>query len=326
MKIKNQSGFSLIQVMIAIGLMGGVSVAMMQQQKTASSMQSKMNTNSDINTVTNNIQTIMSISKNCIPTIQLIQNPAVLQKEILRVRRDPATGLDLPPEKVYDLGSSIGNNLYIEKMELATTQSGQDALRVYFKRMKKGDGSQLIEIKGELGGGRIAKDFLLLGEKDGLGNFLNCYSADQAVIDEMLKKMPKCIYTPDACVSGSAYDELQQTLKQEFIIAERRSCVGNYTASYCGSGNVSPKTCYCSTPNCSCTTKWVNCFNRQMQPCQKDNWTEVKTIYKCCQDPVVTAPSPQPTCTTPMFIDAQGDCVNPPLCDPLDPLTLGCIN
>lgn len=239
--------------MIAIGLMAGVSVAMMQQHKTASSMQSKMNVNSDINTVTNNIQTIMSISKNCTPTIQGIQSNASPSKEIQRVRRDPATGTDLPPEMVYEIGTAVGNNLYIEKMEL----------------------------KGELGGGTVAKDFLLLGEKDNLGNFVNCYLADQAVIDERLKKMPQCIYTPDSCAADSAYDELHQTLKQEYIIAERRSCVGTYTASWCGSGSVSPRKCYCSGPNCSCTISWVNCFNRQMQPCQKDNLTEVKTIYKC---------------------------------------------
>jgi hypothetical protein len=286
MKTNNQSGFSLLQVMIAASLMSALAVMTMKQQETSSKMQSKMNYNHDVNTTTNLIQMIMANDKSCTATLGSIA-PNGNVPAIQRVRKDPNTGTDLPPEKAFDNKTQIGMNLYINEMQLTTNPAGQDVFRVKFHAGNWVNGT-FVKKENMLGGSTLTKDFAIAGEKDSGGLFTKCFSVESEQLDSILDSLPECMITDSSCTG--AYANLHESFKLEVTILERRSCIGIYTKTYCGFGSVTPKTCYCTGPGCSCTTEWVSCFDREMQPCQKDNLTKFVTTNKCCKNPAPPTP------------------------------------
>lgn len=305
MLFKNKSGFSMIQVMIAMGLAGALSVAMMKQQETAGKMQQKMVANQDLNGITNQLQTLLANQANCTVLLQNLTAAALpdTRGATLQSPRDqifmgesvPGTSTyrikpGVPP--VFRVGYQIpGTPFIIQEMFLYKDSTGVDKLAVSFTQGRRTPGGQIEVKKASLGSTELRKNFTILGEKNANNEFVKCYSEAGQILDNLLNELPKCMITESACTD--LYPK-QGEVKFEVIKMERRSCTGSYTKNACGFGAIpAPRKCYCYTPNCSCTTASITCFQRHMGPCDNDHVKEIKTYNKCCQGTGMTCPTGQ---------------------------------
>lgn len=66
---KNQRGFSLVEVMLAVGFLGGAGLIMMNIQKNSSQVQTKMDVDQDIEGITSQIGQLLSRKQNCQQTL-----------------------------------------------------------------------------------------------------------------------------------------------------------------------------------------------------------------------------------------------------------------
>jgi hypothetical protein len=70
MKLNNQSGISLVEIMVGIGLLGGISLAVMQLSKNASTSQAQMSASVDFIDLQNELQGILSNPKDCMASFK----------------------------------------------------------------------------------------------------------------------------------------------------------------------------------------------------------------------------------------------------------------
>jgi Tfp pilus assembly major pilin PilA len=66
--LKKESGFSLVEIMVAAGMIGGIALALMQMQKNATRTSSEFEGKMDIAGIQNEIQQILAVPENCLQT------------------------------------------------------------------------------------------------------------------------------------------------------------------------------------------------------------------------------------------------------------------
>jgi archaellum component FlaG (FlaF/FlaG flagellin family) len=80
--VKNQNGFSLISVVVAAALLGGLSMVMMQMGKQSTKTTAKMNFDTEVNQITNEINGILSDPTSCTQTVKNASPPTFIIKNI----------------------------------------------------------------------------------------------------------------------------------------------------------------------------------------------------------------------------------------------------
>ena len=70
MKLKNQSGFTLVEIMVAVGLLGGLAVAGMSLFKNQDKAQKNVEKNYEVTAITNEIRNVLSNPANCLASLQ----------------------------------------------------------------------------------------------------------------------------------------------------------------------------------------------------------------------------------------------------------------
>ena len=330
MFIKKQAGFSIIQVMVAMGLAAVLSVAMMKQQETAGKMQQKMVANQDLNGITNQIQTMLANRSNCTFNLEgemagTLANPkgSTINPNRLAYGFYDGTNFVLKPNAPipFEGGFPIGSTGYIIKdMHLYRDSDGQDQLSVNFRIGKRTPSGEFVYKVGGIGTPDTSKSFRIMGEKNPDNTFKECYSEAGEILEGLMKELPKCMITESACTTK--YPK-QGTVSLEVVTQTRRSCMGSYTKNACGFGTIpSPRKCYCTESSiCTCVTKNYSCFQRHMAPCETDNLKTVVNYNKCCQGTGMTCPTGQiwnagsETCVTdPNSCAAQNKVYNGSIC------------
>lgn len=310
--LKKESGFSLVEVLIAVGLMGGLALFLMQQQDTSTKMQTKMRFDQDLNTVNNSIQTMLAKRAVCTLTLsgRRVGDSISVIKSGEDNLLDPLNG---PPREhigrevarvntvVGQTGLQISSMSLIEKRDAAGIVIG-DALRVQFRAGRMGSDGRFIPIKA-LGSTNLNKDYLVNGLKNGAGQYISCYSEMGNMVDSaiqeacrsmgatwnastkrcLLTNLPQCIIA-EGSACGSVYTQQGSEFTLESKIFKGRTCTQRYEKnSFCiGPGSFN-RSCDCPSKGCTCDTGGVSCYSRKDKTCE-DHEDSVKILSrKCCR-------------------------------------------
>ena len=174
MNLKSIKGFSLAEVMVAAGLIGGLSLALLQMTKTQGEVQKRSEVSFEITSMSSAIAQNLLNSDAC--TATFVAGTVV------------ADGLIIPDIKnrrgdiLYNTGTVYGNNqLQINQITLTNlvlgvgagpNQYGEVNLDITFEKL-----SRLIK-----GNKIITKSFPVKLEVDGAGGLVKCYSATENAI------------------------------------------------------------------------------------------------------------------------------------------------
>ena len=133
MKIKNESGFTLVEVMVAVGLLGGLAVAGMSLFKNQNKAQKNVEKNYEVTTIANEIRNVLSTPANCLASLNGV-NPSggavtYLKKEINSVLTD-----------VYPVNTKLPGDIKINSYGLVKThpslQANETILQITFSKGK----------------------------------------------------------------------------------------------------------------------------------------------------------------------------------------------
>jgi type II secretory pathway pseudopilin PulG len=295
MKKNRQSGFGLVEVMISVGLMGGLAVFMMNQSEQSSKMQTKMNFNADLNAATNFLQTTLSKKDNC--TLSLIGRG--VGDEITQINYgipNPVVPSDPPildPDKSPILkGAVLGNStLQIKEMFLVSktdpvtgTVIG-DAIRVSFRAGRMGSDGIFIPIK-TVGSTELNRDFMVNGPKDGSSKYINCFSETGNMVQTAIQQ--SC----ESLGSTATWNPITQKCVLGGVTLYRNTLTGAFDTTVHPSYNYQPFNCANCGSNCNaCPAGWnmtsnscsmdSNCGFRRWRNCTTQcsqfvgNWTAV---------------------------------------------------
>lgn len=138
------SGFSLVEIMVAAGMLAAISVAVMNVMSNATKTQKKMSVDNTINEVASDIRNILRDELDCTEAFKNLPFPTPVGQtpnanRIVRYRRPPAAGT---PVTTYTIGDTIGSgadNAWITNMTLKLPQvvdptNGTAILVVSFSR------------------------------------------------------------------------------------------------------------------------------------------------------------------------------------------------
>lgn len=161
MKFFSKKGFSLVELMIVSGLMGGVALIGMQVFKGMTKSQKTVQQNYEVTAVMQQLRTLLSAPKNCEASFLGISpvngSALVLKKEVGVVFND-----------VYAVNSVLTENIVIKSFVFDNTLPGlagnETALKVRFSRGK----SVLID--------EIIKNLKIVYTLDGASNIQTCYA------------------------------------------------------------------------------------------------------------------------------------------------------
>lgn len=297
----NEKGISLVQVLIAIGLAGGLSLLLMRQQENANKVQGKMAFNQEINGLHYEIQTLMANHKNCSATVMNTvipdnkdDDPNPVDGGIFKGGFDETTKVytrldGSKPELSADLVKSItGTDIGIDNIGIKRLSPTEVGLVVDFS--PRGIRTPANSV---LGGGTIRKTYRLQGEIDPATKmFENCYSAESELVDSLLANMPKCMITEasadpniESCIgSYEKVDTYQQVVISEYKV----TCSVKYRFTCGGLGGAlvtDVRYCDCYTLNCTCSPPGKTCWAdiNGSQSCNDTSVSEMLTFNKCCQ-------------------------------------------
>jgi type II secretory pathway pseudopilin PulG len=173
-----QRGFGMLEVTVALGMLGVGTYIFMKQQETSSLQQQKMSFNQTVNSYVNSFQTELSKRENCSATLTNLTVGSQVT-EIKEGQLDPlsTTGGIIPTGNIlYRVKNPLdASGVYINSMEYLTNAAGKDVLRVEFKSGFIRSGT---EVKRKVvGGNTLKKDFIINSVKDPVTNtVINCYS------------------------------------------------------------------------------------------------------------------------------------------------------
>jgi type II secretory pathway pseudopilin PulG len=293
-----QSGFGLIEVMISVGLMGGLAYFMMNQSEQSSKLQSKMNFNTDLNSATNYLQTILAKKDNCTLTLAGKQ----VGEEILQINfgiPNPVVSTDPPipdPDKLPILkGAVLGSStLQIHTMFLITKNDPVtnlpigDAIRINFRAGRLGTDGVFIPIKA-IGSTDLNRDFMVNGPRDVSNKYISCFSETGNMVQTAVQQSCESFGT------NATWDPGTQKCVLGGIALYKNSLTGvldvqthasynyqNFPCSNCGSQcNACPSGWNEVSRNCSMGS---NCGLRKWRDCTSNcsqfvgNWTQVGKI------------------------------------------------
>ena len=159
--IRYHQGFSLVEILITIGLTSGLALLGMQLSKNQSKSQRTIEANYEVASVLQQIKTILSKPENCESALQGLNpgsgTPTVLKKEV-----------NSSFENVYQVNTWLPGNIKITSYSLANTYMGlatnETMLRINFSR---GKGALKDESQ---------KAIKIVYTPDGSGNISTCYA------------------------------------------------------------------------------------------------------------------------------------------------------
>jgi len=199
--MKNNKGFSLVQVMVAAGLLGGVALGVMQLSKQMQSTTIMGATNLEENQIINHISTILLDADSCEKTFVGL----AFGDPVESIKRVKSNGEAM---EVYSLGETYGNRtISLKDMKLGG-KDGEEYLELVLRRLKSGyAGPKEIRKK-------IALKLVIKDDK-----VVNCFSELSNVTETSVKK---------SCLSiGAIYDANTQRCKNiKLIEHESQVCAG----------------------------------------------------------------------------------------------------
>lgn len=137
MKFKKESGFSLVEIMVTIGLIGGITLVVAELSKQGTKVTTKFEYDTELNLITNEINELLSDPLNCTPALK----PSTLTPKglVTSINGKFAAG------NFYGSNSSVKINSYdlFIPNDATAPLSGQGPLKVNFlnKEILKGKGS-----------------------------------------------------------------------------------------------------------------------------------------------------------------------------------------
>jgi prepilin-type N-terminal cleavage/methylation domain-containing protein len=212
----NQSGFSLIEVMVSVGLMGALGYVMMNQSDMSAKQQAKASFNQQVNSLVSSVQNELSRSENCSATLSIpipltygtVTAPTVVN-EIRRGRLDLTT---TPPQVrdnglLFKIRAENSNGVYIDSIHLIRRPG--DNRKVLRLSLKPGSISATGEIREKdiLGGDVFFKDILLSPRDNGGNTVLGCHTETSNLLASSCMAMP-----------GGTWNETTQTCDTNDIV------------------------------------------------------------------------------------------------------------
>ena len=189
-KFFNKHGFSLAEIMVAVGLLGGIALVVMKLTNQSAKTTTKFGLDTDITQILNEINSILSNPKNCTATFGPSKNPTSI---VTRYEQDMSK---TPPELVVkatkfqtkgDGGEGYGNSkVKILSYDLQTID-GDDELVITFenKTMLKTESASTKT---------IPKKLSLYVEYDSAGDVTSCRSISGALSNIWSRGLGQDIY------------------------------------------------------------------------------------------------------------------------------------
>ncbi len=239
MKIFNQTGFSLVEVLVTVGILAGAGVMLMQQQDMTSKTKQKMNLDQEVDSFVNQIKRTLSEQQNCSVTLkdkkigdtitriklgEMIISPGVASPDF--GSNYPASYLDRPfyEKTIYETGKTYGNTqIKIKEMKLVEVKdpvSGGnfiDAIQIKLT-------SKAPPLKEEK---EIHKNIYILGTKES-GAYVRCASESLGIIEQSMAQACKSMEAEFNPVTKRC--ELKN-LPKTFMVENASECGTVYTAS-----------------------------------------------------------------------------------------------
>ncbi len=200
--LKYQSGFSLVEVLVSVGILAGAGIMLMQQQDISTKTKQKMNLDQEVDSFVNQIKRTLSEQQNCSVTLkdkkigdsitkiklgEMIIDPGVASPDF--GSSYPASYLDTPfyDKTIYEAGKDYGNTrIKIEGMKLVEVKNPVtganfiDAIEI--KLTSKAP--PLLEVK------EFRKNIYILGTKEN-GAYVRCASESLGVIEQLMAQACK---------------------------------------------------------------------------------------------------------------------------------------
>lgn len=208
----NQSGFSLVQTMVAVGLTGVLAMVVMKNQETATSMKQKNNANQVVSQTTQIIQKLLNDRASCSASMAGKSSgdtiPALIQAQV-----NPADyNAFIPVGTLVEEGKEMQNGVMVKSMKIVT-DTGLDYLEIDFD-LDPQDKTKMVGSKD------IKKRFQLQLAKDsGTGVVVTCHSESDNLVQT--SAIESCKAMKGTMVSGKC--EFMQNLVDS-------------TAANCGEG------------------------------------------------------------------------------------------
>jgi type II secretory pathway pseudopilin PulG len=270
---RNEAGFGLLEVMIAVGLTGIIAYVVMQQSTISSKQQSKASFNEALNSLVTSMQKDLAKNENCSVSLAgksfgTIDNPTYIT-EIKKGMMDVLPPHDYKPGPViYSVRQKGSTEVYIENMQLIRRPSdNKKVLRVFFKAgdpERKEPNGKIIE-RDFYGGKEVSRDFLIASEEDKINTntIVSCKSESSSQQETACYRFP-----------GGVWNEELQKCDITGLV-KKPELMQLWTLSNGGVGTLKPPSqrkqveCRCDEKQCSRARKPCTCA---LPDCENSNW------------------------------------------------------
>lgn len=308
----NKHGFSLIEVMIGIAMLSGVSLLVMRIQDNASFNEQKMTIDQEINSIAFQMNKVLSDVATCSASLQGHNFTNLKSVNEIRHRIEDDLGNSFPSDPYFKVGQMIGHSrLKISEMNLINKDKSNnlipEALEVTFRYEKNGKevfvfkkmAIQTKEAAGVITGCQTEDSFL---EEEALDD---ACSILQATYDRSTGKcnfknnLPKCFLTSETSCPA-AFPNIEN-VKIAVQVPGRKSCSTRYTrknivcvehhsgvaagSSWVWHGNCEPvdrnDVVWCNAPNPPVD---YGCFDEEPNNCTLTPETAEQDFKFCCRN------------------------------------------
>lgn len=185
--MKNQRGFSLVQTLVALGLSGGAALILMNIQKNASNIQTRLDVLSDVEQATRKIQHFLSSPKDCTDSLFDLSPDGTGSRVNKLIKTLPNS--ERIEIKINDV-ISPSTHLVILDMVLTKRLDERkaivsDAIKVSFIKADKNESTGMLNLsrfKGMFGDKPIIRYIDVFGIRDASRNnkFIRCFSSSSS--------------------------------------------------------------------------------------------------------------------------------------------------
>lgn len=190
--LKNELGSTILQVLLATGLVGGAALFLAKTSELNNKVQSKYKFDQDLMEVTDQIQTILGRTSNCWVTINRIPKDGIYIGEAQF--KDNYFQNFTTTKAIFKVGQVVGNSgILLKDIQLIIGDDAADYLDVSFQIR---DGTKLV------GASEVNKKFKIKYSYNQLGAIDSCYSEVEDDIANAVKV--SCLnlgaeYTSEKC-------------------------------------------------------------------------------------------------------------------------------